>query len=172
MKRPVIAFVVVLAIAPLITSAQESRNGKGGVFHDSFLEKLVGEWLLSRTVRGTTAESKVKAAWVLNHQWLRLEMTSNDGREYLAEIYIGYDDAKKEYVIHWIDSWGGAFAETVGYGKADGAKIIFDFAYADGPFRNTFVRDEKADAWTFEMQNGDGHGGWKPFGEDRLTRAK
>lgn len=90
--------------------------------------------------------------------------------EYSAEIYIGYDDAKKSYVVHWIDTFGGSFSETLGYGKREGEKIFFEFAYPDGLFRNIFTRDGTADTWTFVMQSSDGKGGWKLFAEDKLTR--
>ena len=147
-----------------------SDTPKGG-FSDTFLDNLTGEWKLKRAVRGQVAESKVVARWVLNHQFLRMEM--DDGKtpsEYSAIILIGFDPRKKSYVIHWMDVFGGTFSETLGYGKREGNKLVFLFEYPDGPFRNTFTWDEKGRSWNFLMQNGDKVGNWKLFAEDDLTR--
>ena len=144
-----------------------------GSFTDPFLDNLTGEWNLRRSIRGQTVENRVEAKWVLNHQFLLVEMSdAKTPTEYAANIYIGFDDAKKSYVAHWLDVFGGAFSETLGYGKRNGNKIIFLFEYPDGPFRNTFTWDEKQRSWNFLMQNGHKDGSWTLFAEDKLTKKQ
>lgn len=88
-----------------------------------------------------------------NHQFLRIEMDDDKTpSEYEAVIYIGFDDEKKSYVVHWIDVFGGRFSETLGYGKREGNKIVFSFDYPSGPFRNTFTWNETGKSWNFLMQ--------------------
>jgi hypothetical protein len=164
--------IVVFATQVFSGFAQDISNGQKSGFTDAFLDNLAGEWNLTRAIRGQTVRSKVVAKWVLNHQFLRVEM--DDGKtpsEYSATIYIGYDNSRKSYVVHWIDVFGGTFSETLGYGKREGNKIVFLFDYPDGPFRNTFTWDEKQKSWDFLMQNGDRAGSWRLFAEDKLTRG-
>ena len=163
---------MILLLLPLGGNAQDSANSRGAVFEDKFLDSLVGDWNLKRSIRGTTAESTLVVKWVLDHRFLYLEMRSKEANEYSADIYIGYDHVKKQYVLHWIDTWGGLFSETLGYGRMEGDALIFDFAYPDGAFRNTFTRNSKNDTWRFLMQIADGKGGWKLFAEDQLARKK
>lgn len=162
-------------MAGMIVSAgfgQDTSSGPQREFNDAFLNNLVGSWKLKRTIRGQTVNNKLVAKWVLNHQFLQLEMEDEKTPpEYAATVYIGFDDEKKSYVVHWIDVFGGKFSETLGYGKRDGNKIVFLFDYPDGPFRNTFTWDEKKESWNFLMQNGDRAGkNWRLFAEDTLTR--
>lgn len=115
MRIRLILLLIVLLSMAASGHAQQSTNGRGGSFHDQLLDGLTGEWKVKRSIRGQVVDSTVRASWVLNHQFLRLDMT--DGKrpsEYSAEIYIGYDDAKKSYVVHWIDTFGGSFSETLG----------------------------------------------------------
>ena len=72
---------------PLIGAAQESQNGRGGSFHDKFLDQLAGDWNLKRAVRGQIVDSTVHAAWVLNHQFLRLDMTDDPFMTRLAGLF-------------------------------------------------------------------------------------
>lgn len=163
-----ICFALVIAVTAAF--GQEASTSRGG-FTDPFLDNLTGEWNLKRSIRGQTVDNKVVAKWVLNHQFLLIEMSGGKPpSEYAANIYIGYDDQKKSYVVHWIDVFGGSFSETLGYGKRDGNKIVFLFDYPDGPFRNIFTWDEKKKSWNFLMQNGDKKGNWILFAEDVLRR--
>ena len=78
------------------TSFALAQNGRGGSFTDPFLESLVGEWQIKRSIRAQVFESVAAARWVLNNQFLLIEMT--DGRtpsDYAANIYVGFDDEKK-----------------------------------------------------------------------------
>ncbi len=142
------------------------------IFHDDLLDRLVGEWKLTRKIRGRVVENTVNADWVLNHQFLRIYMRDvAKPPAYEATVLIGYDDIDKRYVVHWLDVFGGGPSQTIGYGSRSGNALKFLFAYPDGPFVNTFTWNAENDTWQFVMQQKDQSGRWKIFAEDSLSRA-
>jgi hypothetical protein len=148
----------------------EALDGPNRIFNDKLLDNLAGDWRLTRKIGGQTAENKVHAEWVLYHQFLKIEMRDvKDPPDYLADIYIGYDNTSDRYVVHWIDLFGGRFSETLGYGTRNGDSIKFVFEYPDGPFHNTFTWNAKAKTWTFLGEQKKG-GKWVVFAEDTLKR--
>jgi hypothetical protein len=164
---PLLALAVGLSFT---AAADEPADGPKTIFRDDLLDHLVGDWKLTRSIRGKQAENTVKAQWVLNHQFLQIHMKDvKDPPEYEALVYVGYRHADKEYVCHWLDVYGGKFAGAA-RGKRDGNAIAFTFHYDDGPFRNTFVWDPKAKGWHFHMETGGKDGTWKPFADDALRR--
>ena len=152
-------------------NAQEPLDGSNRIFHDEFLDNLVGDWKLTRKIRGQTAENSVKADWTLNHQFLLVHMKDvSPPPHYEAMVFIGYDNTSERYVVHWIDVFGGRFSETLGYGTRAGNAIKFVFEYPDGPFHNTFTWNPESKRWIFLMEQKDATGKWKVFAEDTLRR--
>jgi hypothetical protein len=151
--------------------AQAPLDGRNRIFQDDFLDNLAGDWKLTRKMRTQSVENSVKAEWVLNHQFLRVQMkdTSNPPN-YEALVFIGYDNASERYVAHWMDVFGGRFSETLGYGKRSGNSIKFVFEYPDGPFNNTFTWNPETKGWVFLMEQKDQTGKWSVFAEDTLRR--
>ncbi len=64
----------VIAMPELAVHADDPPDGPKRIFKDEFIENLSGEWKLTRKIRGKEVENKVKAEWVLNHQFLQLHM--------------------------------------------------------------------------------------------------
>jgi hypothetical protein len=150
--------------------ADEPPDGPKRIFRDDFIENLTGEWKLTRKIRGKEVENRVKAEWVLNHQFLQLHMKDTaDPPAYEAIVLIGYAHADQKYVAHWCDTYGGKFS-AVGHGKRTGDAIEFVFQYPDGPFHNTFTWDPKAKGWTFRMESQGKDGKRTLFAEDTLRR--
>jgi len=150
--------------------ADEPPDGPKRIFQDPFIDNLVGDWKLTRKIRGKQVENSLKAQWVLNHQFLQLHMKDvADPPAYEALVLIGYSYADKRYVAHWCDTYGGKFS-AVGYGKRSGDAIEFVFQYPDGPFYNTFSWDARAKGWTFRMESQGKDGKRVPFAEDVLRR--
>ena len=96
-------------------------DGRGRVFHDYLLDKLVGKWRISGNVVGRELQQLGEVKWVLNHQFLQLhflDVSPADPKDptpkYEALVYIGYDNMSERYVIFWLDIFGGRFAETMG----------------------------------------------------------
>jgi len=177
MKRTTFSvFLLALLLATLGLSArfvyaQEPLDGPNRPFKDELLENLVGDWKLTRQIRGQTVQNTVQVEWVLNHQFLRIHMKDTaTPSTYEAMVFLGYDNASDRYVVHWIDIFGGRFSETLGYGKRDGNAIKFVFEYPDGPFHNTFTWNAAEKSWTFLMEQKK-QGKWTTFATDTLRRS-
>jgi len=157
-----------LAQAPApAPSASESR---GTVFHDSLFQQLVGDWTMTGAVKGQPVTYRMHAEWVLQHTFFRIEMQdAANPSQYQAMVYIGYDNVSDRFVAHWIDSFGGRFSETLGYGKRDGNTIAFEFDHPDAPFVTTFTREIDADGWRLEMKDHLADGSWRSFASWRLS---
>ena len=151
------------------------QDGPNRVFHDELLDKMVGKWKLTGKIMGRTAYHTVEAAWVLNHQFLKIEeidLADHPAGEvpYHAMVLVGYDNTSERYVAHWLDVFGGRFSETLGYGVRAGSEIKFVFEYPDGPFHTTFRWVSNEDSWQWLMETKDKHGKWAEFGTMSLTR--
>ena len=174
--RKLFFFGVVLLLSPVFVdvmhlTAQERLDGPNRVFRDDLIENLLGDWKLTRKIRAQSVENRVKAAWVLNHQFLLVQMKDvASPSSYEAMVFIGYDNTSERYVAHWMDVFGGRFSETLGYGKRSGNTIQFVFEYPDGPFHNTFTWNPESKTWVFVMEQKDKTGKWKVFAEDKLVR--
>jgi hypothetical protein len=107
---------------------------------------------------------------VLNHQFVQLHMKDlADPPEYEALVLVGYDASAGVYVAYWCDSLGAQYA-SVGHGKRSGDSIDFVFAYADGPFHNTFTWTPATATWTFRMEAENKDGSRRFFAEDSVRR--
>ena len=169
-----IAALLFLARWAFPAQAQEPPpplDGPHRPVQDSLLDKLTGSWIMAGTVRGQPATSDFRAEWVLNHQFLKIDMRDvNDPPAYQATVYIGYDNASERYVAHWLDVFGGRFSETLGFGQRNGSVIRFVFEYPDGPFHTTFSLDPPTGRWGVLMQDRGADGSWRVFAEYALHR--
>lgn len=157
-------------VPPAPANDAKSTEGPSPRFDDDLIEHLVGEWKLVRTIRGKQEQNRVKAEWVLHHQFLQVHMQdAADPPKYEALVLIGSGPADKPYVAHWCDTWGGRFSADA-FGRRSGNSIEFEFHYPEGPFFNTFTWDPASQGWTFLMQNGKADGTRTLFAEDVLRR--
>lgn len=165
------AFVIgLLALVPRAFAAGAVADGPKARFDDDLIARLEGRWNLTRAIRGTEVRNTVNAAWVLNHQFLMLEMTdAKQPPAYEAIVLIGYVHATGRYVAHWTDTWGGKFS-AIGTGTRTGNSIEFRFDYEDGPFFNTFTWSPAEQRWTFRMENQAADGSRRAFATDTLVR--
>jgi hypothetical protein len=146
-------------------------------WHDDLVNHLAGSWRIEGNVMGRSAHHDVQADWVLGHQFLRMtEKTSAgapaDERRYDAIWFLGYDAVSERYVLHLMDTFGGRFSETLGYGTRDGNQIRFVFEYPDGPFRNTYRWDATKGTWQWLMEQKDKNGVWSQFADLKLVRGQ
>ena len=163
----------VLAVASLVPAAALAQVPEP--WHDDLVEHLTGAWKLEGQVMGRAAHHDVRAEWVLNHQFLRIEeKTSSDApnteRHYDAIWFLGYDAVSERYVLHLMDQFGGRFSETLGYGARDGNTIRFVFEYPDGPFHTTYKWDPEKNTWEWLMEQKDKNGKWGTFADLKLSR--
>jgi len=159
-------------------------DGEHHIFQDKLLEELVGNWKVTGRIAGQQFEQYCDADWVLNHQFLRVHFIDSAARyrknedisshaEYEAMVFIGYDNMRERYVVHWIDIFGGRFSETLGYGNLQGQDSIkFVFEYPTGPLHNTFTSNPKDRTWSIIIRQKDENGKWTVFADEILRQAK
>jgi hypothetical protein len=75
----------------------------------------------------------------------------------------GMTASVSDYVVHWLDVFGGRLSETLGYGKREGNSIRFVFEYPDGPFTNTFAWKPKLRKWQWVLETRNKDGKWTNF---------
>jgi Protein of unknown function (DUF1579) len=169
-------FALTISSAALAQEQTPPPDGPQHTFQDDLLDKMTGQWKLTGTIRGHSAEHVVDAQWTLNHQFLQVHekdtaAPKGPGPSYETNVMIGYDNASERYIAHWLDVYGGRFSETLGYGTRSGDQIEFVFEYPDGPFRTTFrwMADEKQ--WQWKMRTKNSAGQWVDFANLTLTPA-
>ena len=139
---------------------------------DRFLDNFVGEWSVARKMsNGRTIESTVRGEWVLNHQFIQLHYGAREkGPEYEALVFIGFDEAAKTYVCHWVDVFGGRYS-AVDRGKLDPNLLGIEFRFDsnEGALTNKFGFDPEAKSWTSLIRQEE-NGQWKTFAEEKWTR--
>ncbi len=168
--------MLLLAVTAFPQSQPEPQDGPNRPFHDDLLDNLQGQWTLKGTIVGHPGDAELDAAWVMNHQFLKLHEKGTamiPGRPlYEAEVYIGYDNSSERYVAHWMDIYGGRFSETLGYGTRSGNSIKFVFEYPDGPFHNTFTWSPDSKSWHFLLEQKNEAGKWGTFADRTAVKAK
>ena len=139
---------------------------------DPFLDNFVGDWSVARKMgNGRTIESTVRDEWVLKHQFIQLHYgAGGKAPEYEALVLIGFDEAAKSYVCHWIDVFGG-HNSGVGRGKLDPnlLGVEFEFDSKEGSLTNKFVFDPETKSWTSLIRQEENRQ-WKTFAEEKWTR--
>jgi hypothetical protein len=161
-----------LLLAALLSAPS---NAQTTAWHDDLIDHVSGTWLLEGKIGSQTAHHEVKAEWVLDHQFLRIEEKTSASapaseRRYDAIWFLGYDAISERYVLHLLDTFGGRFSETLGYGVRDANAIRFVFEYPDGPFHNTWRWSPEQGAWQWLMEQKDKDGKWTTFADLKLTR--
>jgi hypothetical protein len=158
--------VAALCLTPRASAQQPTLQ-------DPLLDKMTGCWVLSGSIMGKQTTHDVDAAWVANHQFVRMheisrEKTATGLPAYEAYAFLGWDTQRDEYVVHWMDIFGGGFS-SVGYGKKTAATIPLVFKSPNGDFHTTFALDSGTNKWNWAMDS-DLAGKLQPFA--RLTMVK
>lgn len=140
-------------------------------FEDPLLDKLTGEWRMTRKIRDSLEENLVQVEWVLNHQFLRIHMLDvKTPATYEALVLVGFNHELGLYVIYWLDTFGGKYSEK-GTGSREGDAIRFVFQYPDGLLHNTFTWNPENGTWRALIEQQDENGNWLVFAEDSLKRV-
>lgn len=170
----VIPLLAVLALAAALVGCAgakpEQPADAGGPRVDGYLQNLVGEWAIERSIRGKIVGNRMTAAPVLGGRFVQLHMQSTSAADpYEAIVLVGYDQARGEYVAHWCDSFGPGYS-ALGRGSRTGDRLELRFDYPIGPFFNTWAFDPATGVWTFTGESGSPDGTRKPFARDVITR--
>ncbi len=161
-------------------------DGEHRPFQDAFLDNMVGDWDVRSTVVGQPLRHRCRAAWVLNHQFLRIHFEDATPRPrrgpkaggdppYEAFVFIGYDNMSERYVVHWLDGFGGRSSETLGFGgrvrrNGANASITFVFEGPSGPLHNILSWNSRTKRWTMVIRQKDGRGVWSTFATETFER--
>lgn len=168
--------IIRLLLALMLCSATVAVAQEPPV-HAPLLDHLVGKWVLQGTIAGKDPTHDVSAEWVLKHHYVLIHEISrqkNDKGEpqYQATIYIGWNEATKEFACVWLDVYGGLTSASIGVANPKENELPFIFRNEKGEvdFKNEFVYDTKAGTWEWRMDNVE-NGVAKPFGRVKLTHS-
>ena len=168
------AILITWLCAVLFPSAAPAQAP--AAWQDDLVDHLAGVWKLEGAVMGRAAHHEVRAEWVLNHQFLRMQEKTaasapSSEQRYEALWFIGYDAPSERYVVHLLDVFGARYSETLGYGTREGNTLRLVFEYPDGPFHTTYRWSPEQDAWQWLLEQKDKSGKWTTFADFKLTRA-
>ena len=142
---------------------------------DSLLNKLTGKWTMTGTVGKKPVQYTAQGTWVLQNQFFVLHMNDlTDSPPYEASLFIGVDTAKKEYVAHWLDRFGGAGARVVGFGPRPSSSsntIEIDFPY-ENKFHDVFTYLPSQQEWTLLIEYQKPDSSWNEFARYVITMQK
>lgn len=165
-------FLLIASAALLFTPKLEAQTSPRPTEADSLLNRLLGSWRMTGSVRGTAVQYRMTATRVLAGQFVELHMVDTArSPQYEARVFVGSDTASHRILVHWLDNFGAAFSVPHGIGAIRGDTLQFEIAYSDGPFRDTFVYRGLSRGWYFRLESGDGRGSWKLFAEYEVTRS-
>ncbi len=96
------------------------------------LERLVGEWRVSISLRSapsqapTVSAGRSKITWTLDNRFVEEEFIGElGGQRYQGRGFLGFDNATRRYVNVWFESL--STGATVTYGTYDSDKALFRF---------------------------------------------
>ena len=132
---------------------------------------------MTGTVHGSPTNQTLKADWVFNHQFLRVdevsaENVSGTNEPYEGVFFIGYDSGKKRYLVHLMNVFGGTDSGTLGYGQRSGNNLKIEFRYPDGSVVQRFVWEPATKAWRLVSSASNAGIEGETLVDLRATRAK
>jgi len=137
----------------------------------ALMNHLQGDWIMTGTILAKPVQYMAEGAWILNKQFLAFHMKDAAiPPTYEATLYIGVDSVKNEYVVHWLDSFGGPVARVVGFGGLSGDSIEVIYPYPEGRFRNLFKYDPTKDQWSLLIESEKSNGQWSFFARYRIIK--
>jgi hypothetical protein len=138
---------------------------------EAYLDGLQGAWVMAGTLGGKPVRYLADGRRVLQGAFLRLHMMDAESPpRYEAEVFIGFDPKAHDYIVHWLDRFGAAGARVVATGERRGERLVLNFPYADGAFRDTFTWLPASGSWTLLLESQRADGSWSTFASYALTR--
>jgi hypothetical protein len=171
--RPSLLGSVLLAgFALLFVSA--SARAQQPTPQTALLDHLAGHWVVEGTFGDDPVSYDLSSQWVMNHQYLRLRVTSHeidsDGKpDYEATIFIQWDPSAKRYRCAWIDT-AGISSDSLGTAAPSGNEIPFVFKTADGATHTTFTYNARSDRWEVQLASEESGAVAAPYVRATLTR--
>jgi hypothetical protein len=108
---------IACAREPAATEARSDAPEAPREASHAFLEGLVGHWDMEGHVMGSPVRYRARGTRVLGGAWLEFHMIDvRTPPEYEARVFIAADTGAEDYVVHWLDTFGGAGARVTGSG--------------------------------------------------------
>jgi len=137
------------------------------------LGHLAGHWSMQGTVLKKPVEYTADGTWTLQEQFLSFHMKDvSMPPRYEANLLIGIDSARGEFVAHWLDSFGGAGARVVGFGPLAADSVGILYPYAEGRFSNSFGCNRARDTWTLLIESQESTDTWSVFARYAIVRKR
>lgn len=163
------ALLVLPATIPATSFAQAAEHAADA--RPDLLRKLDGNWVMNGDVLGKPVSYRMVATPALQGHFVEMRMRDVQvPAQYEATVFLGYDDESKTVIAHWMDNHGARHSIPHATGRIDGNTIQFTFAYAGGPFRDTFSYDPATASWRFVLESGRPDGTWKHFARYDVRR--
>ncbi len=140
---------------------------------EAYLDALRGPWIMTGTLGGKPIKYDAVGERVLSNAWLKLHMVdAAKPPQYQADVFLSYDRKAGDFIVHWLDQFGGGGARALAMGHRDAERLVVVFPYAEGAFRDTFQRDAHAESWTLLLEMQGKNDSWLTFASYTLTRPK
>ncbi len=161
-----------IRIVPLLLAVLALQARAAAPHEDAYLDNLLGTWDMTGTMGGgKPLHYHASGERVLQGGFLRLHMIdAAPNPQYEADVFIGYDAERHDFIAHWLDRFGAAGARVVGSGKLDGQELIVIFPYISGAFRDTFTFVPDQASWSLLLEAQKPDGTWSTFASYSLKR--
>lgn len=138
---------------------------------DAYLDNLQGSWVMEGTLGGKPVHYVADGERVLSGGFLELHMLdAQSPPQYEAQLFIGYDPKARDFIAHWLDRFGAAGARVVASGRRQGQRLVLDFPYAEGAFRDTLLWQPASASWSLLLESQRPDGSWVEFANYTLRR--
>jgi len=139
-----------------------------------FLDRLVGEWLLTGEMGEVELRQHVQARWVLGGRFLWMHCKSETGpdnptAEYEAIYLFGYNREEDTFVMHLLDTTEVPTTCVLGRASREGDRLPFVFDYGAVQFINELSWNPDRDGWSFHQTIRE-EGATKTFARKLMSR--
>ena len=104
---------------------------------EDLLDRLEGSWRVTGDVRGSPLSQSIVARRALAGRFVELRVSAGappiDGQPYEAVYFIGIS-GEGRFVMNLMDVFGAGYSVVPGNGHRELDDIVFEFAYANGPW--------------------------------------
>jgi hypothetical protein len=136
----------------------------------ALLAALDGQWIMTGDVMGKPVTYTMQAAPTLQGSFSELHMTDVQvPSQYEARVFIGAD-TDGGVIVHWLDSFGGAYSIPHGTGRIEGERLQFFIPYRSGEFRDTLTRQPENGRWRLLIEAKKPDGSWQHFAAYTIAR--
>jgi hypothetical protein len=137
-----------------------------------FLDRLVGTWDMTGQTVGKPVHYCATGRRILAAGWVEFHlMDLARPAQYEARVFLSPDPKAHDFVLHWLDQFGGAGARVVATGTRHGNVLHALFPYAEGAFRNAWEYQPARRRWTLTIEAQGADKSWSNFASYTLTPA-